>query len=1507
MKKLLTFFLTALLTFTVGWAETVTDVITASDLAATGTSYTDFEDVTITSDAVYAGRSAKNSAGAIQLNKTNPQGIVSTVSGGKLKSVTITVSSGSNRIDVYGSTVAYSGSAALFNSTTQGTKVGSVTSTGTITVSGDYEYVGIRAYNAAVYISSISIEWELPTTSSVAAPTFSPDNGTSFVTSQQVTLSAADGATIYYNYDNGSNWNVYSAPLNLTSTTTVYAYAELNGEQSAVAQATYTRTGASTIAEALAFSQGSNFTFTGNAVVTYYNGRYLFIRDNSGSGLIYGSDLGTFSNGDILDPNWTATNTIYANSIPEFTNPSDVSSSSNGGPVAPIDMTATGITTADVNKYVSLSNVTLLWDSSVGYTYVTINGNTVYFRDFFGNGISVTSGKTYDIEGMAYIHNGNAFVYLTQAEEVVSSTPTVWTSESSLTIDDSGTDNSFTIEARSLYAYENVSVTHNGVFNTVLTSGTNSVANWDGVQGFNQVDGSVDGTVTVTYTGRALTATDTYTVGTLGASTTVQVTYVPSLYIVGNYASDWDFSAAGATAMTGNNGIYTATLHDIPANSYILFARQPGVTYNWEGDANRLYIGTVTGGGDFDASYSQSGTLDTDPTNDSPVKYHPIWFPEAGTYTITIDANAGTFTIVKEVHLEGDFTLVTGATQLAAGNEVIIVNSATAGAAKAMSTTQNSNNRGETDVTVSNTLKVTAGDDVQIFTLEGDSEGWYFKTVNGDNQGYIYAASSSSNHLKTQTNKSDNAKAAISIDSDNNIASVVFQGTNTRNVLQHNASSSLFSCYASASQAPVYLYQRTAAASITVNPSSLDLEIPAGETSVDGTVTVTETNTTATTVVTIAGDGASNFSATLNGGTLTVTYSGTATQASPDEATITLTNGDATATVTVTGCKVPLAVTITPADGYTFSSESMTGSIVANNENATIYYSFDGVNFTQYAGSFTAQADNVGDQVTVYAYAVLNGETSETVTATYTRVSKTQTLYQPVTSATQLQAGSKYIIVYDASEPRALYSTGQAQGVLWSGVNIDIEGTTTTVFTLGTTTDGDGYTLSYDDNGTLRYLTNSGRSTAYSESPVALSLLDDDGLGYYVMNGSYYLLYNPQVTVSNDPFRWYTNTSSGSMGYLYVQCEMTQKTLADIESSGKRGDLVSVSDQLIGVWAVNNGTNKYLWAKDQGNVSIDKRPARTASQADYMVQHMQYQHYEWDGGYDWDESNWVILDFAGITDDEPENYVGHKLASMSVTGTYQDAVNYTIRLVGEAPDKVSEQPDAPDYPGYGFHDSANYGTQYAHAYNTYMPANFMDYNLNRMDLEADTVVGAHSGEFALKNMKGQHLYFVNPKVMEVVHLWGVWCGDGSNKFSVYQVAMEDGQTVNAWDLHGAVDVMSWDYNRKGQDLYGEPAGLGTQYAAQDFHAVVVRKATGSSSLKATPANDDSSTEYGIYPFDLPDGGQPTAVNELGNAKQVESVRYYNVMGLGANRPFDGVNIVVTRYSDGSTTAAKVLF
>ncbi len=232
--------------------------------------------------------------------------------------------------------------------------------------------------------------------------------------------------------------------------------------------------------------------------------------------------------------------------------------------------------------------------------------------------------------------------------DVEDTNPRVTVSPDQLTISDSGTNNTFNVEAYNIYNGENLGVTpHNG-FSTTCTSSTNNVADW----GFYQNNGSVNGTVAVNYTGRALTASDDIAVGTLGASTTVHVDYVPNLYIYCDYgASTWDFSANPAVAMTNNgDGTYTAMLNNIPANSHILFGRTTGLTYYWEGDNNRLFFGASTDGGDWGYGDNTSGYLDTEAGDDYPVKYHPIYFSEGGTYTITINANDYTFTITKLVY-----------------------------------------------------------------------------------------------------------------------------------------------------------------------------------------------------------------------------------------------------------------------------------------------------------------------------------------------------------------------------------------------------------------------------------------------------------------------------------------------------------------------------------------------------------------------------------------------------------------------------------------------------------------------------------------------------------------------------------------------------------------------------------------------------------------------------------------------------------------------------------------
>ncbi len=151
-----------------------------------------------------------------------------------------------------------------------------------------------------------------------------------------------------------------------------------------------------------------------------------------------------------------------------------------------------------------------------------------------------------------------------------------------------------------------------------------------------------------------------------------------------------------------------------------------------------------------------------------------------------------------------EYELVTDINELEEGQEYIIVGKNN-GTYYAMSTTQNNNNRGAVEISVSENIATISSSDVQILTLEEDGEGWNFYT----GEGYLYAASNSSNHLKTETapDDNDNAKATIGISSDGD-ATIVFQGTNSRNNLRFN-NNILFSCYAEESDMPlVQLYKK---------------------------------------------------------------------------------------------------------------------------------------------------------------------------------------------------------------------------------------------------------------------------------------------------------------------------------------------------------------------------------------------------------------------------------------------------------------------------------------------------------------------------------------------------------------------------------------------------------------------------------------------------------------------------------------------------------------------------
>ncbi len=145
-----------------------------------------------------------------------------------------------------------------------------------------------------------------------------------------------------------------------------------------------------------------------------------------------------------------------------------------------------------------------------------------------------------------------------------------------------------------------------------------------------------------------------------------------------------------------------------------------------------------------------------------------------------------------------EYQLVTSASALTAGSKVIIA--APGDVEVAMSTTQNGNNRGSASVTKTNnnTIISSPSDAVQIFTLATGTKANTVAFSTGS--GYIYAASSTANHLRTEETLSDNSSWTVTIDSDG-VATVVAQGANTRNHMRYNSGNNppVFSSYSETS------------------------------------------------------------------------------------------------------------------------------------------------------------------------------------------------------------------------------------------------------------------------------------------------------------------------------------------------------------------------------------------------------------------------------------------------------------------------------------------------------------------------------------------------------------------------------------------------------------------------------------------------------------------------------------------------------------------------------------
>ncbi len=188
--------------------------------------------------------------------------------------------------------------------------------------------------------------------------------------------------------------------------------------------------------------------------------------------------------------------------------------------------------------------------------------------------------------------------------------------------------------------------------------------------------------------------------------------------------------------------------------------------------AGVIALGSATGTATITASFAGDAT----------------YKPATATCTITVNEYIET--------IDGEWELVTDASKLQAGMEIIIASVEVDGKYYAMSkASDNGNNRTAVESTISGD-KLNPAVGTTVLTLIDAGNGTF--ALQAGNGKYLYAASSSANLLKEKDEIDVNGQWTITIA--DNVATIKAEGSSNRNWIRYNSNSTIFSCYTSGQQ-----------------------------------------------------------------------------------------------------------------------------------------------------------------------------------------------------------------------------------------------------------------------------------------------------------------------------------------------------------------------------------------------------------------------------------------------------------------------------------------------------------------------------------------------------------------------------------------------------------------------------------------------------------------------------------------------------------------------------------
>ena len=521
----------------------------------------------------------------------------------------------------YGSldvTISSATSGATIYYTTDGseptTSSNSVASGGTVTINSSCT---IKAIAVAQDYDNSPVAEASYTKETLPMPTFSPAGGTYDIgQSIQVSISAVDGAAIYYTLDGTdpvANRTAYTGPITISQTTTLKAISVYNGETSGVATAEYVFAAPANTCEAeIVFGAEETMSnqMSNDQIYNYIIDGDDFVSSISGTQVYYytnGVRVGTRNN----------TGSITYNLAPQ----------SDNWRVRKVVVKAASFGDEDVSLNVTTSA------NSTGVTLPLPSSATAYtnyeFTGFDGSNVtSVTVATTYR---RAYIKSITIYYECAPV-------PTLTANPNPLNINDTNEAGGKT--GTILVSGDNLGSDNVGVD----TYDPNHSTNFSSNPGYFSHNGTVtDYPVAITYTGHALSATGIVYPANNIVSTSVNINYLYTgpIYVIGDVNDTYWNTNNGALMTRDENGVYSTTVSVQQSDGtagYITFTKQLGSNYS-AGQFGPISNGNWWYNDGLNDIYQSIDTLG----NKNNIRILP------GIYTITVNPATNEFKIKRYV------------------------------------------------------------------------------------------------------------------------------------------------------------------------------------------------------------------------------------------------------------------------------------------------------------------------------------------------------------------------------------------------------------------------------------------------------------------------------------------------------------------------------------------------------------------------------------------------------------------------------------------------------------------------------------------------------------------------------------------------------------------------------------------------------------------------------------------------------------------------------------------